>query len=157
MKVYGSITLEISENSFIIQRSSTKFVDVLANVGGIMKVILTGFDLILSIIIDLLYKKSLVNDLFQFDLDKKLIIIKSNKKNITKENNSKKTNFINQVLINEKNNDKKTISKKNEYSNSNKLIKDGFSSSSSEDSRMKFRIYNINLKKKIKSIIRNIK
>ena len=146
----GSITLEISENSFIIQRSSTKFVDVLANVGGIMKVILTGFDLILSIIIDLLYKKSLVNDLFQFDLDKKLIIIKSNKKNITKENNSKKTNFINQVLINEKNNDKKTISKKNEYSNSNKLIKDGFSSSSSEDSRMKFRIYNINLKKKNK-------
>ena len=147
----GSITLEISENSFIIQRSSTKFVDVLADVGGIMKVILTGFDLILSVIIDLLYEKSLVNDLFQFDLDKKLIIIKSNKNNIIKENNSKKTNFVHPLLINEQNNANKTINKKNESSNRNKLIKDIFSSSSSdEDIWKKFRIYNINLKKKNK-------
>ena len=65
----ASITLEISENSFIIQRSSTTLIEILAEVGGIMKVMLTGFDLVLSIIINLLYEKSIVNNLFEFDLE----------------------------------------------------------------------------------------
>ena len=151
----ASIALEISENSFIIQRSSTTLIEVLAKIGGITKILFTGFDLVLSIIINRLYEKSIVNNLFEFDLDKKLIIIKTKKNNIPKLDNSKITNFVNHKLINKQNNDDK-IKKKNESSLSrNNLIDDNFSPKTKTDANFglnerKVRIYNINLKKKIK-------
>ena len=139
----GSIRLQLSENIFIIKRFSTTFIDVLADVGGIMKVILTSFDLILSFIINWLYEKSIVNNLFEFDLGKKLIIIKSNKNNIPKENNSKKLNFVNPIFINEQNNDKIKNNKNEGSLSKNNLVEDIILYSKTKKN-------NRNLKKKIK-------
>ena len=65
------ITLQMSDKIFILKRSFTTLIDVLAEVGGFMKTILTAFNLILSFIINNLYEKSIINNLFEFDLDRK--------------------------------------------------------------------------------------
>ena len=52
-----------------------------------MEVIWSGFNIIATLITDILYDKALVNNLFSFDLDKKIIEIKKIK-------NEKRNDFI---------------------------------------------------------------
>ena len=159
------ITLQMSDKIFILKRSFTTLIDVFAEVGDFMKTILTAFNLILSFIINNLYEKSIINNLFEFDLDRKKIIIKSNnnKNNIPKENISKKSNLVNPILlinqnldkINDKNNDK-TKNKINEDSLSrNKLDEDILlSSKTKKNLKKQYQINNlITQKEKMKIIM----
>jgi hypothetical protein len=59
----------------------------LGDVGGLMEVFFSLFRIISSFLADTLYEKSLVNHLFSFDLERKVLLIKDNKKN-------KKINFL---------------------------------------------------------------
>ena len=54
------------------------------DVGGLMEVIFSFFNILSSLVVSILYEESLVNNLFSFDLDKKIISLKEkhNKKNI---------------------------------------------------------------------------
>jgi hypothetical protein len=70
------VTVQLTEQVLSIKRTYTKLIEVLGDVGGLMEVIFMAFNLILTLIIDLLYEKSMVNNLFEFDLDKRLVIIK---------------------------------------------------------------------------------
>ena len=76
-----NINIQLTEQMITIVRTYTKLIEVLGDVGGVMEFIFSFFNIIANILTDTLYEKSLVNNLFSFDLDKKLIIIKKNKKN----------------------------------------------------------------------------
>ena len=74
------IYVQLSEKALTQKRSYTTLIEVLGDVGGLMEVLITFVNIILSFIVDNSYEKSIINNLFDFDLDKKVIIIK-NKKN----------------------------------------------------------------------------
>ena len=73
------VTVQLAEQTLTIKRTYTKLVEVLGDVGGLMEVFLAFFKLINALITGLLYEKSLVNHLFHFDLEKKVVIIKEPK------------------------------------------------------------------------------
>ncbi len=73
------VTIQLAEQILTIKRTYTKLVEVLGDVGGLMEVFLAFFKLINELITGLLYQKSLVNHLFNFDLEKKTVIIKEKK------------------------------------------------------------------------------
>ena len=81
------ITVQLSEKALTQKRQYTTLIEVLGYVGGLMEVLVTFVNMLLSFIIDNLYEKSVVNNLFEFDLDKKVIIIKE------KENDKKINDF----------------------------------------------------------------
>ena len=85
------VTVQLTEQVLTIKRTYTKLIEVLGDVGGLMEVFFVIFKVISSLITDLLYEKSMVNNLFNFDLDKKMVIIKElrNNKNVNEENISK--------------------------------------------------------------------
>ena len=58
------------------RRVYTKFVTILGDVGGFMEVIFTLFRIISSFSVDILYEVSMVNRLFNFDLNKKNVVLK---------------------------------------------------------------------------------
>ena len=75
-----SFTVGLSEQELTETRSYPKLIAVIGDVGGFMEVIFSLFGVIATILTETLYTKSLVNHLFSFDLDKKLVLVK--KKNI---------------------------------------------------------------------------
>ena len=70
------VTVQLTEQVLTIKRTYTKLIEVLGDVGGLMEVVFMAFKLISTLITDLLYEKCMVNSLFEFDLDKRLVIIK---------------------------------------------------------------------------------
>ena len=100
------VTLQLSAKVLTQKRQYTQLIDVLGDVGGLMEILLTALNIISSFITEILYDKSLVNDLFSFDLEKKVVIFNTKFKkdksfddrNITldqikKENNEKIENY----------------------------------------------------------------
>ena len=73
---FADVTLKLSENVRTQRRVYTKFVTILGDVGGFMEVIFTLFRIISSFSVDILYEVSMVNRLFNFDLNKKNVIVK---------------------------------------------------------------------------------
>ena len=106
------IEFQLKDKVLSEKRQYTQLFDVLGEVGGFMEIISSFFGAISSFIVDILYEKSIVNNLFSFDLDKKIISIKNNKKNLgLKDNNEKITNDnipqFNQLTLPFNNNRKK--------------------------------------------------
>ena len=121
------ITVQLSEKALTQKRQYTTLIEVLGDVGGLMEVLVTFVNMLLSFIIDNLYEKSVVNNLFEFDIDKKVIIVKE--KENDKKNNAFKNNEIpiifsprksvpivpqNSIFGNEENNTIQTRNKLNE-------------------------------------------
>ena len=75
-----TFTVGLSEQELTETRTYPKLIAVIGDVGGFMEVIFSLFGLIATVLTETLYTKSLVNHLFSFDLDKKLVLVK--KKNI---------------------------------------------------------------------------
>ena len=73
---FADVTIKLSENLRTQRRVYTKFVTILGDVGGFMEVIFTLFRIISSFSVDILYEVSMVNRLFNFDLNKKNVILK---------------------------------------------------------------------------------
>ena len=83
---FCDFTIKLSENVRIEKRTYTKLVTILGDVGGLMEVLFTLFRIISSFSVDILYEISLVNNLFNFDLTKKVVILKDKK--FTKKNSN---------------------------------------------------------------------
>ena len=79
---YAKIYIELSDKIVTVKRRYTKLIDVLGNIGGIMGVIYSFFQIIISFLTDILYDISLVNNLFVIDIDKNNLVFKKVKKNI---------------------------------------------------------------------------
>ena len=71
-----SFTVSLSEQELTETRTYPKLVTVIGDVGGFMEVIFSVFKVLASILTETLYQKSLVNHLFSFDLDRKLVLVK---------------------------------------------------------------------------------
>ena len=84
-------------------RTYPKLVTVIGDVGGFMEVIFSVFKVLASILTETLYQKSLVNHLFSFDLDKKLVLVKQKHIKHLKNSNIKIYNpnkFLKHSLVN---------------------------------------------------------
>ena len=81
---FCDITIKLYENIRVERRTYTKLITILGDVGGLMEVLFTLFRIICSLSVDILYDVSLVNNLFDFNLDKKITILKEKK--VQKEN-----------------------------------------------------------------------
>ena len=80
-----NIQLQLTEQMITIDRTYTKLLEVLGDVGGLMEFVFSFFRLLSIFITEALYEKSLINHLFSFDLDKKVMELKDTpkiKKNI---------------------------------------------------------------------------
>ena len=75
------ITVQLAEKVLTQKRSYTKLFEVLGDVGGLMEFFFTFFNIIASSFADTLYNISLINNLFTFDLEKKIILIKNKNNN----------------------------------------------------------------------------
>ena len=73
-------TLQLHAKVLTEKRQYTQLIDVLGDVGGLMEILFTIFNLISSFVTEVLYDKSLVNNLFSFDLNKKYVVFNSHKK-----------------------------------------------------------------------------
>ena len=78
-KPLATFTITLSENELTQIRTYPKLITVLGDVGGLMEIIFSFFKLISAFITEGLYRKSLVNHLFSFDLNKKMVLIKNQK------------------------------------------------------------------------------
>ena len=85
---FCDFTIKLSENIRVERRTYTKLITILGDVGGLMEVVFTLFRVFCSLSADILYDISLVNNLFSFDLDKKLIILKEKKNQFKNKNKS---------------------------------------------------------------------
>jgi hypothetical protein len=81
-EAYCNIQLQLTEQMISIDRTYTKLIEVLGDVGGLMEFVFSFFKLISIFITEALYEKGIVNHLFSFDIDKKVIELKNSNKNI---------------------------------------------------------------------------
>ena len=79
-KAVCDITMQLHQKILTTRRKYTTLLEVLGDVGGLMELIYSFFNLICSFITEIIYEKSLINNLFSFDINKKVINIKNNKK-----------------------------------------------------------------------------
>ena len=92
----NDITMQLSPSVLTLKRTYVKLIDVLGDVGGLMTTVNMIFRVICSLIVNILYEKSLVNNLFNFDLDRKVIIFKNKRiKNNNIEYKANYKNFLN--------------------------------------------------------------
>ena len=97
------IEIQLKDTFFSEKRQYTQLFDVMGEVGGFMEIISSFFGLICSFIVDIFYENSITNNLFSFDLKKKLISIKKIdnsfiykfKKNDEQQNDDEKKNELN--------------------------------------------------------------
>ena len=74
------ITMQLHQKILTTKRKYTTLLEVLGDVGGLMELIYSFFNMICSFIMEISYEKNLVNNLFAFDLNKKIIKFNHNKK-----------------------------------------------------------------------------
>ena len=96
----SDVTLQLSAKVLTQKRKYVTLIDVLGDVGGLMEILWTFLNIISSFISEMLYEKSLVNNLFSFDIDKKTIILKKEGKNNKELNNIQKEDTL-KININE--------------------------------------------------------
>ena len=82
------ITLQLADQVLTHKRTYNKLIQIIGDIGGLMEFIYSFFNVITSFISEALYEKILVNNLFEFDLDKKIVLINLN----YNKNKSLKTN-----------------------------------------------------------------
>ena len=70
------VTLQLAAKVLTTKRKYMTLIDVLGDVGGLMEILYSFFNLIASFLTGVSYEKSLVNNLFYFDMDKTEINIK---------------------------------------------------------------------------------
>ena len=84
----ADVTLQLAAKVLTEKRQYTQLIDVLGDVGGLMEILLTVLNLISSFFTEVFYDQSIVNELFSFDLNKKLIIL-----NVRHKKNEKNANY----------------------------------------------------------------
>ena len=74
------ITMQLHQKILTTKRKYTTLLEVLGDVGGLMELIYSFFNMICSFIMEISYEKNLINNLFSFNLKKKIIKFSHNKK-----------------------------------------------------------------------------
>ena len=74
------VTIALSERELTQKRTYPKLITVIGDVGGFMEVFLIIFRVFGTFLTQTLYETSIVNHLFSFDLDRKVVLIKDKKK-----------------------------------------------------------------------------
>ena len=132
---FCNVTIKLSEKVLTEKRRYTKLIEVMRDVGGFMEVILSVFKIVSFFSTNILYEKSLVNCLFEFDINRKNIIIHNNYQNKLKKNNldkkiSRKNEceldynmLTNDIIITSKNNLNNNNKLRNYYENNLELNK----------------------------------
>ena len=117
-----SLSIHLSEQELTETRTYIKLISVIGDVGGFMEVIFSLFSVLASILTGSIYTKSLVNYLFSFDLDKKLILVKKKDLNLFKTQKSQRIYTSDNILkINiNKNNNEEEQNKIKDMKNNNK-------------------------------------
>ena len=115
---FADVTIKLSENMRTQRRVYTKFVTILGDVGGFMEVIFTLFRIISSFSVDILYEVSMVNRLFNFDLNKKNVVLKE----ITDIEDDKTATFSKKKRKREKEKEKDSENEKNPDQNDINII-----------------------------------
>ena len=160
------ITIQLSEKELTQKRTYTKLFEVLGDVGGLMEILFSFFNIFSSFLTETLYEQSLVNHLFNFDIDKKIIIMKNKEENKEENKKRKKSSLKSQrpMIYNPKLISKNTSKNVNEditiLSNTNKgktndepLVLSKFSNENM--SPVKLKIKKIKIKSKKNEIILN--
>ena len=80
-QAYCHVTIQLSEQILTIKRTNTKLTVVLGDIGGLMEVVFSLLNILSSFFTEVLYEQAIINNLFSFDIDKKIIKIKETKKN----------------------------------------------------------------------------
>ena len=138
----ADVTLQLAAKVLTEKRQYMQLIDVLGDVGGLMEILYTFLNMISSFITEILYDKSLVNNLFSFDLNKKYVVFNRPSKHRSKERhehrhikdsnkrdsmnfrqNFEEGNKNNEAVSKENSGDDKTISKNNVSSSRKKIIK----------------------------------
>ena len=70
----ADVTLQLAAKVLTEKRQYTQLIDVLGDVGGLMEILYSLFSVISSMVTEILYDRSLVNNLFSFDLKKKYVV-----------------------------------------------------------------------------------
>ena len=95
------IEFQLNDKTLMEKRYYSSLIDVLGDVGGFMEIINTFFGLICSFFGDIIYERTIVNSLFLFDINKKIISFKNKD-----EKNLKTTGTLNE---------KRSIKNQNRY------------------------------------------
>ena len=118
--------IQLKDNFFSEKRQYTQLIDVLGEVGGFMEFMSSFFGLICSFIVDIIYENSLINELFSFNLNKKIINLKkdskaskykSENKIYTIEDDNKNDEKMGQINLNFKNSKKRRKIGRDNFSN----------------------------------------
>ena len=78
---FCDVTFKLSDKVLTEKRTYTKLIEILGQIGGVMQVIFSLLRLISSFSTRISYEISLINNLFEFNIDKKIILIKNKKTN----------------------------------------------------------------------------
>ena len=92
----ADVTLQLAAKVITTKRKYMTLLDVLGDVGGLMEILYSFFNLITSFLTEISYDKSLINSLFNFDINKKQIIIK---RTIKRNNQLQKNEKINSFYV----------------------------------------------------------
>ena len=95
----AEIEFQLNDKILLEKRNYIQFIDVLGEIGGLMEIIYSFFDFLCSFLSDILYKKTIANNLFTFDIRKKKILIKKGKNLIFKINNDKNREEENRGIL----------------------------------------------------------
>ena len=89
------ITVQLSAKVLTTKRKNTKLIEVLGDVGGLMEVVWSAFNILSIFITDLLYDIDIVNSLFSFNLTKKTVTLKQKKEDTYDISNEDEINIYN--------------------------------------------------------------
>ena len=89
------ITVQLSAKVLTTKRKNTKLIEVLGDVGGLMEVVWSAFNILSIFITDLLYDIDIVNSLFSFNLTKKTVTLKQEKEDTYDISNEDEINIYN--------------------------------------------------------------
>ena len=115
------VEFQLNDKILLEKRQYLQFIDALGEVGGLMEIIYSFFGLICNFVGDFLYEKTIANNLFSFDIQKKIIVIKNKEKksfNMFKVNLKDETMSNNRISANSfnfKNNNKNKLLVTDEY------------------------------------------
>ena len=115
--------LMMKENILTMHREYTQLIDVLGDVGGLMEVIESIFGVMCIFVVDILYDKTMINNLFSFNLNSQTLKIKNNLNYRKINKNIEKNNINIDNDENNKNNIENNYDDKNISFSNRKLIK----------------------------------
>ena len=98
---YSATLFEILLNDkiFLEKRQYIQFIDVLGEIGGLMDIIESFLDVVLSFVADEVYEVNIANELFSFNINKKLVTVKFKEKNKKKEENKKDDTLFHSLTV----------------------------------------------------------